>query len=460
MEKVTQKNHQKEKNINPARYAAVRILNRVERSGSYIDKLVDFELNVSSMISEDKALLQELVYGVTRWKAKLDWVLIGFFHGDFQKCFNYVKNAMRVGLYQIMFLDRVPASAAIDESVEMVKRKQGRKTAGLVNGVLRNISRNVKNIRYPKEFDDRAFYISVMESHAKWMVFRWMERWGENDTVKLLRANNKIPFTSYRVNILKTSVEEIKIRLYEMGVNYNFSPFIDTSFKNLTRNIDLTRSELFQNGLITIQDTSASLIGKLCDPKPKTKILDTCAAPGGKSIHIAELTGDKATIDSIDSFEARVGMIKENLKRMDIKSIRARHINLFEYQTKRKYDLVLLDAPCSGHGTISHKPDIKWSSERQDLTDLIKMQRRMIQKASEYVKPGGVMVYSTCTVEYEENEAIVNGFLDKNPDWEIDRSQNYLNEDLCTKDGFMQTFPHLHSCDGAFGARLIKKSDA
>lgn len=458
MEKVTEKNHYKEKKINPARHSAVKILNRVERSGSYIDKLVDFELKNNELKPEDRSLLQELVYGVTRWKAKLDWVLVGFFHGDFQKCFNYVKNAMRVGLYQIMFLDKIPASAAIDESVEMVKRKQGRKTAGLVNGVLRNISRNVNNIRYPKEFDDRAFYISVMESHAKWMVFRWMERWGEEETVKLLRANNKIPFTSYRVNTLKNSVDEIKQKLDELEINYNFSPFLETSFKNLSRNIKLTNSDLFKEGLITVQDTSASLVGRLCNPSKGNKILDTCAAPGGKSMHLAELTGDKATIDSIDSFAARVGMIRQNIDRLGIKSIKAKHANLFEYKTERRYDIVLLDAPCSGHGTISHKPDIKWSSERQDLTNLIKIQRKMIQKASEFVKPGGVLVYSTCTVEYEENEAIVKGFLDKNPDWEIDKAQNYLNEDVCTDDGFMQTFPHRHSCDGAFGARLIKKA--
>ena len=136
-----------EKEVNPARIAAVKILNRLERSGSYIDKLVDFELNTGNLSDLDKGLLQELVYGVTRWKAKLDWVLVGFFHGDFQKCFNYVKNALRVGLYQILFLDKVPNSAAIDEAVEIVKRKQGKKTAGLINGVLRNIARKIENRR-------------------------------------------------------------------------------------------------------------------------------------------------------------------------------------------------------------------------------------------------------------------------------------------------------------------------
>lgn len=455
MEKVTENYHKKPKKINPARSAAVRILNKTERSGAYIDKLVDFELKNAELEKEDKGLLQELVYGVTRWKAKLDWILVGFFHGDFQKCFNYIKNAMRVGLYQLIVLDKIPDHAAIDASVEMVKRKQGKKTAGLVNGVLRNIARNKEKIRYPKKEDDYPFYISVMESHAKWMVVRWINRWGEEATIELMKANNLIPSPIIRVNTLKASVEEIKNELTSNNIEFEQSKFLDESII-IKSPLKVAQTDLFKSGKITIQDTSASLVGKLASPKEDWDVFDACAAPGGKTTHLAQIMNNKGSIKSADKFEAKIGLISENIERLGITNVDTEAIDLYEYSPKKKFDLVLLDVPCSGHGTIRHKPDIKWSSEREQITKLLKIQTKMIQKASELVKPGGVLVYSTCTIEFEENDGIIEKFLKNNPDWKLDKAQNYLDESLCTENGYMQTLPHIHNCDGAFGARLIK----
>ncbi len=448
---------QYEKEVNPARLMSVKILNRLERSGSYIDKLVDYELNSNNLSDLDKALLKELVYGVTRWKAKLDWVLIGFFHGDFQKCFNYVKNALRIGLYQILYLDKVPNSAAIDEAVEIVKRKQGKKTAGLINGVLRNIARNIENIRFPKENDDRAFYISIMESHPKWMVSKWIERFGEEEALALLRKNNEISQQTIKINPFKITREEIFKLFEEHKVEYQESKFLEGSIKILTQKVKMHKTELFKDGKITIQDTSASLAAKLLTAKENENILDMCAAPGGKTSQIIEDMNDKGKVTAVDLFEARVKLIEENIKRLGYKSIEVEAADLRTYNTEVLFDGIQLDVPCSGLGTISKKPDIKWSFEKESIAKLHKIQLEFLTLSSKLVKVGGRIVYSTCTIEKEENENVINEFLKENTNFELDKAEKYIHPEVC-RDGMMMTFPHIHNIDGAFAARLVRKS--
>ena len=452
--KVTEapeKNYEKE--INPARSIAVKILNRLERSGSYIDKLVDFELNTGNLSDLDKGLLQELVYGVTRWKSKLDWVLVGFFHGDFQKCFNYVKNALRVGLYQILFLDKIPNSAAIDEAVEIVKRKQGKKTAGLINGVLRNIARNIENIRYPKENDDRAFYISVMESHPKWMISRWINRFGEDETLKLLRKNNEVPHQTIKINPLKINLDEIKALFNEHNVEFEESKYISGSINVLTNKVKMPKTELFKDGKITIQDTSATLAAKLLTVKENEKILDLCAAPGGKTSQFAEDSKGKGEIISVDLFDARIKLINDNITRLGYKNVKTIANDIRNLEFTDEFDGVQVDVPCSGLGTIAKKPDIKWSFEKENFQNLNKLQLEFLEIASKYVKKGGRIVYSTCTIEKCENEDIINKFLEKHPEFVLEPAQQFIHEEVC-KDGMMQTFPQTHNMDGAFAARL------
>ncbi len=446
-----------DKEINPARLAAVKILNRIERSGSYIDKLVDFEINSGNFNDMDKALLMELTYGVTRWKARLDWILIGFFHGDFQKCFNYVKNALRVGLYQILYLDKVPNSAAIDEAVEIVKRKQGKKTAGLINGVLRNIARNIDNIRYPKENEDRPFYISIMESHPKWMVLRWLERYGEEDTLKLLKKNNEIPFQTVKINPMKITRDEIFTLFNEHNVEFQESPYLEGSIKILTHKIKMQQTELFKSGKITIQDTSASLAAKLLNAKENENILDLCAAPGGKTSQIIEDMNDKGKVLAVDLFEARVKLINDNITRLGYKSVETKVGDIRDLKTEELFDGVQIDVPCTGLGTISKKPDIKWTVEKESLAKLNNIQYEFLDIASKFVKVGGRVVYSTCTIEPDENEKIVNKFLSNNNNFELDDAENYLHKEICTNK-MMQTLPHLHNTDGAFASRLVRKS--
>ena len=443
--------------VNEARLAAVKILSRFERSDAYLDKLLSHKLEFSKLNNQDKALLHELVYGVIRWRWKLDWVLTGFYRGDYLKCLNIIKNALRVGLYQILFLDKIPDHAAINESVEIIKNIQGEKIAGVVNGVLRSISRNIENIRYPKKNEDIVYYYTVMESHPRWMIKRWIQSLGEEDTIKLLKANNRRSYTRLRINTLKTSSVDIMSRLYKLGISFYQSTYLDDSLVIRDRGVNISTFEIFNEGLVSVQDTSASLATKLAQAKENDRIIDLCAAPGGKSFGLAEQIKDKGEIISLDKYPSKLRFIDEGAKRLGITSIKTVSGDAVTYQTDNPFDIVFADVPCSGLGTISKKPDIKWKRDIDDIPLLVNTQREILKNAAKLVKVGGTLVYSTCTIDADENEGNIHWFLQEFPEFEVDPAENYLPENVC-KNGFLQSYPFIHNFDGAFAARLIKKS--
>ena len=443
--------------LNSARYSAIRVLSRFERSDSYIDKLVDYELRTGNLNQLDKALFTEIVNGVIRWKNKLDYVLVGFYQGDYMKCLNFVKNAMRVALYQLMFLTKIPASAAINESVEIVKNIQGDKTAGIVNGVLRNITRNVDNIRYPEKEDDLIYHYSVMYSHPRWMIRRWLERFGEEETEQLLFKNNARPYIPLRINTLLGRRDELIKYLNDRELKFFISKYYkNTIILKTTRN-DLAGMDLFKAGHITVQDPAASLAVVLADPKPGMDIIDLCAAPGGKSFLLAELALNEARITSVDKYPVKLDIIRAGAERLRLKDINPVLADARQYVPDKLADLVFADVPCSGLGVLSKKPDIKWKKERDDVYQITELQKEIITSASKMVKPGGVLIYSTCSIEPEENTDIAKWFLENNSDFELENADKYILPEVVI-DGFMQTFPHIQQIDGAFAARFKKKS--
>ncbi len=443
--------------LNGARIAAVKILSRFERSDSYLDKLIFHELKKTKLNSLDTAFLYELVNGVIRWKEKLDYVLVGFYHGDYMKLLNIIKNALRVGLYQIMFLDKIPVHAAINESVEYIKKIQGEKTANIANGVLRNIDRNVDNIRFPDKDSDPIYHYSVVFSHPRWMVRRWEGRFSRKELEDLLFINNKRPYVPIRVNKLQSSVEDIKKILDEKGISFFVSDYLPTSIILKSPKQDISTLDIFRNGMITVQDPSASMAAKLSNAKPGDFIVDTCAAPGGKSFFMAEMTGDDCRIISLDKYESKLKQINENAERLKLKSIQTMEGDAESISFDEKADIVFCDLPCSGLGTLSKKPDIKWKRDIDDIYILSGVQKKILQHASELVKIGGALIYSTCTIEPEENREVIERFLNKNPNFEIDPAEKYLPKEVCNS-GCMETYLHKHFIDGAFAVRMIRKS--
>jgi 16S rRNA (cytosine967-C5)-methyltransferase len=438
-----------------ARHLSVKILNRYDRSDSYIDKLVHQALKNEQLIPQDKALLTELVNGVIRWRAKLDWVLTGFYHGDYQKCLNLVKNAMRIALYQIMFLNRIPVPAAIYESVEIVKRIQGDKTAAIVNGVLRNIARNLENIRYPERNEDETYYYAILHSHPKWMVKRWIERYGIENTEILMRFNNQRPYVAVRVNTLKVNIDEIKSIFTQHNIVYRQTPYLLESLLLDSPKYDVSASELFRSGKIAIQDPSASLAAKLANPQPGDLVIDLCAAPGGKSFFLAELMINTGKIIALDKHQSKLRFITEGALRLGLDIIEVTDGDATDFKSNEKADIVFADVPCSGMGTISKKPDIKWKRELEDIHMLMQMQRQILTNAAKLVKINGAVIYSTCTIEPEENRKNIEWFLANNPDFELEDASKYLPSEVCS-DGYYESMPYIHGLDGAFAARLIK----
>ncbi|MCX7879394.1 MAG: 16S rRNA (cytosine(967)-C(5))-methyltransferase RsmB [Ignavibacteria bacterium] len=443
--------------VKTVRETAIQILNRFERSDSYIEKLIDKAIRESNFNELDRALLTELVYGVVRWKAKLDYVLVGFYFGDYLKCLNVVKNAMRVALYQIMFLDKIPLYAAVNESVEYVKRIQGEKTAGIVNAVLRNIARNIDNIRYPTREEDLVYHLAVMYSYPRWIVKRWLEYFGEIEAEKMLFASNRRPYLTIRTNTLKTTSEEIVGRLNSLKLHYFVSPYNPDSFVLRNPKFNILKTDLVTDGLVVVQDTSATLAALLASPEPNSLVYDLCAAPGGKSFLLAELMKNTGKVIAMDKYSSKLQMIVEGVKRLGLQNIETRTGDAINVKFNELADIVFLDVPCSGLGTIAKNPDIKWKKEREDIYRLAETQKKILANAVNFVKPGGVIIYSTCTTEPEENELNIEWFLSNYPNFELEPAENFLPPAVCDG-GFLRTLPSRHHIDGAFAARLKRTS--
>ena len=438
------------------RGTAVKILNRIDRTDAYLDKLLDIELRATDIPDIDKSLLAEIVHGVMRWEGRLDWVLNGFTHGNFAKSEVNVKNALRVALYQILFLTHVPHYAAVNEAVEFIKKIRGTKLADFVNAVLRNIIRNINGIHYPKEEDDPVQFLSVYHSHPQWMVKRWHGRFSREELEKLLLANNEIPGLTLRINKLKINPVEFLALLDTQKVSYQGSSLIDY-FIRVKSLSGISQMNIFQNGFFSIQDESAALPVFLLDPKPEETLIDMCAAPGGKTTFIAELTRNQGKIIAVDKYETKLKLIQSSCERLGITNVQLLVADALELDVP-PVDKILVDAPCSGLGVLRKKPDMKWKRTADDILQLAKLQRKLLDHAARLLKTGGTLVYSTCTIEPEENQNVVNAFLEQHPDFRIDNASQFVNRAVVTSDGFVETFTHRDHIDGSFAARLTKMS--
>jgi 16S rRNA (cytosine967-C5)-methyltransferase len=435
-----------------ARGVAVRILNRVERTDAYLDKLINNELRSTDLSDQDKGLLNEIVTGVIRWQMKLDWVLNGFYRGNFPKADINVKNAMRVALYQMMFLERIPHHAAVNEAVEFVKRLRSERYAGVVNGVLRNIQRHLHEIRYPDRSENLIHHLSVFYSHPIWIVRRWLERYGEEETEKLLAANNEKPPLTIRINKIKIQPAEFVSLLEKEGLAYTPSKFLDY-YVQLHGAGGMTQLGLFRNGYFSIQDESAGIVGKLLDPQRHERVIDLCSAPGGKTTHIAELMNNTGEVLSVEKYQSRADLVRSAADRLGLTNIRIVTEDAEEFNTPIA-DRVLVDVPCTGLGVLRKKPDIKLKRDVSDIQKLTEVQYRLLEKAASLTKPGGILVYSTCTIEPDENEAIVQRFLENNKHFTIDDPTSFVSKAFITPRKTVETFPHKHTMDGSFAARL------
>ncbi|OGU64758.1 MAG: 16S rRNA (cytosine(967)-C(5))-methyltransferase [Stygiobacter sp. RIFOXYC12_FULL_38_8] len=436
---------------------AVKILNRVDRTDAYLDKLLEIEIKNSNLVGADKALLFEIVHGVTRWEGRIDWILTGFYKGQFSKAIPNIKNALRVALYQILFLDKVPDYAAVNEAVEFVKKLQGQAAADLTNAVLRNIIRNKENIRYPNPDEDINNYLSAYFSHPTWLVKRWLARFGREETEKLLIANNNKPNLTIRVNNLVTNPTEMKSLLNSVELKFSEGKFLK-EFIRMNSLTNITDWEYFAKGYFSIQDESTGFPIKLLNISPGMRVLDLCAAPGGKTGFIADEMKNTGEIVAIDKFESRLKILEKNLTRLKVTNVVTKVTDAADFEDEEGFDRVLIDAPCSGLGTLTKKPDLKWKRDLGDIRKIVNIQYELLKKGASLVKQNGFIVYSTCTIEPEENFELIKKFLSENPNFALVNAGELLPKAVVDENGCVATLPHVHGIDGAFAAKLVRNN--
>lgn len=435
------------------REAALRILQAVDTRSAFSDRLLDSAHKNGGPDPRDRGLLHELVKGTLRWRGRVDAALDARVHIGLQNVQPWIRNILRLGAYQIMFLDRVPAHAAVDEAVKLGHKYGHPGTAGLVNSVLRRLAEEKDTLVFP-EGDDAAS-LAVWGSHPEWIVQRWLDRFGPEDTRALLLADNRPVATGLRVNRLKGTREELVAKLAEAGIEARLGELSpDIVWVEGTESPGTLA--VFQQGWCTAQDESEALVARIVDPQPHERILDLCAAPGGKSTHMAELMGDEGEVWAMERDAHRVASLEATLARLGEHAIHVVHGDGRTYAFPMPFDRALVDAPCSGFGVLGRRADARWRKGPEIFGELPAVQLELLESAGRKLIPGGVLVYSVCSFEPEETTQVVERFLIQNPDFRVDSVAAFVPEAVVTPEGFMRVLPHRHGCDGAFAARFKK----
>jgi len=442
--------------VSPARRTAIDILQRVEAGGAFASVLIA-GIPESSLSHRDRALAQELVLGVLRWQKALDYFIERYGQRPPEGLDLPVLMALRLGIYQLRYLSRIPASAAVNESVNLVRRARLAGAAGLVNAVLRRAARSLSDA--PGEgISDSLEKLAVEVSHPAWMLERWSNAFGSAEAAALALANNRAPQAAFRINTLLSDSERALAALHQNGVNTRPSVIAPGAFV-AEHAAALGSSDLTRRGWIYIQDEASQLVSLALRVEPGQRVLDLCAAPGSKTSHIAALAGGDAMIVACDLHLHRLATLISICSKLGAGSVSAvtldgtRSLPFLVHAPK--FDRVLVDAPCTGTGTLRANPEIKWRLSPDDVNRIARTQLELLRQGAEVLETGARLVYSTCSIEAEENERVVEKFLEGGAPFKIIKPE--MSVDLMTADGFIRTFPHRHGCDGFFAAVLERR---
>jgi len=445
-----------------ARGMAVQLLTRVETQGAYANLLL--QKNITRLTdSRDRQFVTLLVNGSLKHKLTLDYALRLHLTKPMSSLPHEVRAILRLGAFQLLYVDKVPDPVAINESVELTKPFP--KFTGLVNVVLRKVMTKAWDFPWPDVKRQTVRYLSVRYSHPEWMIQRWLKRWGLEETEALCQANNEPAQTWIRTNTLKISREDLIDRLTGEGVTVEPGTRIPESLR-IQHFGAIDRLESFQEGLFTVQDESSQLVAHVVDPRPGQRVLDTCSAPGGKTTHLAQMMQDEGEIMAFDIHEKKLELINQSAQRLGITIIQpqfgdARDLPGVKLGSQQR---VLVDAPCSGLGVLRRRADLRWQKEEQDLKALPLLQLAILERASSCVEVGGDLIYSTCTIEPEENFEVVKMFRSTHPEFEAVNLLDELPFDLedprdiqQASKGMLQLLPHRHNMDGFFLAKFRRR---
>ena len=450
-----------------AREVALQTLIKVSEAGAYSNLQLNRALQDAELSRQDAGLATELVYGTIQFQRTLDDTLRKLITKGFDKLTPWVHSLLRMSAYQMLYLDRIPPHAAVNEAVQIAKRRGHSGISGMVNGVLRSMERQLAELKLPNDSPDPITRIGLTHSYPNWLVKRWVKVYGEAKAEEICAAGNEPPHASLRVNPLMTSREKALELLAFAGYEAQPSPLTPYGII-VSGGGNLAVTDGYINGLWSLQDESSMLVAEVCAPAPGMRVLDCCAAPGGKTSHLAELMNNEGTVIANDVHPHKRKLIEEQAQRLGLTSVKAVTGDALELASQfdaDSFDLVLLDAPCSGFGVIRRKPEIKWTKKVEDVTAIAELQSRLIKEAAKLIKPGGTLVYSTCTIERQENEDQIAAFLSEHPSFELDKSwpekvlaplrtAGVIDE---TFDGSVQLLPEHFGSDGFFIGRLKRK---
>lgn len=444
--------------IDFTREVALKTLYKINNEEAFSNIALNEELNKNKdkLTNQDIGFISQIVYGVTSWKLTIDEIIKKYSNIKLKKISPWIINILRMGVYQIVFLDKVPKSAAVNESVNLAKRYGHKASSNFVNAILRKIEKkDYQDFFYIKDAVER---ISKTTSMPKWIVEKLKKEMTIGKVEEICKNSNLKPNFTIRINNLKTNKNNIKEIFNKKNITIEEGIFENViNLKNVKQ---IENLEEFKNGLFAIQDEVTLLPCKVLNPKEGQKVLDACSAPGGKAIYMAELMKNKGTIEAWDIHQHRVALIKENAKRLDAEIVnpQTRDATVFDEGYLEKFDKILLDVPCLGLGVLKRKPDIKWKKQKMDIEEIATLQFDILNICSNYLKKGGELVYSTCSILDDENEKIINKFIEKNPNFVLKKLK--INEKFFQKfienDVYLKVYQNLKT-DGFFIVKIVKK---
>jgi len=428
-----------------------------------IEILIEFDENkvlnyekADRLESRGRAEVREYVQNILRRRSYLDFLIDQFSNVKIDEMKSSLKNILRLGVYDMLYMDSTPDYAAINESVEIAKYELGSRTGDLTNAILRNLQRDIDDLPKPN-FEDRTKLVATTFSHPEWLVDRWRERFGEREAFKLMQANNQRPVYYIRANNLRTKTENFKLRMTKNDLDFQESDWLPGYFQVDSVAPFISKGWLGK-GFCQVQDIAAGFAPYLLDPQSGESIYDLCAAPGTKSIVMSDLMNGEGDILAVDISSERLDKLAESALSYHAENIRVRRADATEVELDET-DAVLLDAPCTGTGVLSKRADLRWKRDEESLKNAVELQAKLLDSAAKMVKKGGRLVYSTCSLEEEENMEQVMSFLDRHDNFEMQSVEGYVPDEVMVHGGLAyQTFPHKHNCDGHFGVLLKRTS--
>jgi 16S rRNA (cytosine967-C5)-methyltransferase len=437
-----------------SRLIAHRILSEFDKHPGNLDRIIDNGLRGKFIDHRDRRFIFEIVYGVMRHKATLDYVADHYLADKTEKTEDALYRILRIGLYQLIYMSKVPDHAAVNETVLLAKADgDTARFTTVINAVMRNLINNKKIIPLPDPQKDLVGRLAIEFSHPKWMIERWMSKYGLSKTKQILSFNNEKPPV-----FLRRKIRDISRQQFDADVKTICEPA--TGYLNLYNKLKHSlipeNIQMIKQGLCNIQAPSSGWVVALLDVKKGEHLLDLCAAPGGKTALMSELTGDTGTVCACDSKWQRLMSVVETCHRMNLNNVYPLLCDCTSPPFTGHFDKILLDVPCSSSGVLNRHPEARWVKRVEDIALLVETQKKILNAAASLIGVGGIIVYSTCSIEPEENEKQIESFLKDNPSFKLDSCPEAIPDNFVNDYGYLQITPFEHTMDGMFGARLIR----